>query len=363
MKLDALFAAAAVCVLAAGPAFSATLDREFRYDESRIRLTRNADGTTQVSLASGMRDFTPGHADLPLAAERVDLPPGTRVAKLEVVDVETAALAAQAHVPSAVVAKPGLGPIVRTAPDPMVFARDAWQPEQLASVGAQGDQRGANVAYLQVSPVRWNPVTGVLERVSRVHVRLTLEASTTPALRRERIVPAWEDPAPGQPIGGARTNTTSLTPTRSPGRFVPTQLPSVLGSPVAYVIVTSDSMVAQFQRLADWKTQCGVPAVVRSMSFIHQNYPFGADDAERVRMFIKDAYTRWGTKWVLLGGDTDIIPVRLASTTFYGGDQIASDLYYSCLDGNWNADGDSLYGEGYQSSSDPGDNVDLLPEV
>ena len=47
----------------------------------------------------------------------------------------------------------------------------------------------------------------------------------------------------------------------------------------------------------------------------------------------------------------------------YGGESIPSDLYYSCLDGNWNADADSLYGEGYDSSASPGDAADLLPEV
>jgi len=137
----------------------------------------------------------------------------------------------------------------------------------------------------------------------------------------------------------------------------------VLGSPVEYVIVTTDELAPIFQQLADWKTQSGEPAVVRTMSFIRQQYAFGSDDAERIRKFIRDCYQRWGTQYVLLGGDTDLIPTRLARTIFYNGEFIASDLYYSCLDGNWNADGDSLYGEGFYSSVNPGDNADLLPEV
>ena len=40
-------------------------------------------------------------------------------------------------------------------------------------------------------------------------------------------------------------------------------------------------MAPQFQRLADWKTQSGVPAVVRTLSFIRQQYPQGSDDADR----------------------------------------------------------------------------------
>jgi hypothetical protein len=146
--------------------------------------------------------------------------------------------------------------------------------------------------------------------------------------------------------------------------FKPLQIPSVLGSPVEYLIITNDALAPTFQQLADWKTQSGVPAVVRTTSFIRTQYPFGADDAERIRLFIRDAYARWGTKWVLLGGDTEIIPERLAlNVSFYQIEHIAADLYYSCLDGNWDADGNSEYGEGFQDEFTPGDSSDLLPEV
>src|SRR5262249_34235318 len=144
----------------------------------------------------------------------------------------------------------------------------------------------------------------------------------------------------------------AATATTGPGKpkaqpFKPLQVPSVLGSPVEYLIVTSDAMATQFQQLADWKTQSGVPAAVRTVSFLRGQYPAAADDAGRIRLFIRDAYSRWGTKWVLLGGDTDVIPERLAfNQSFYQIEHIAADIYYSCLDGNWDADGNSEYGEG-----------------
>ena len=56
-------------------------------------------------------------------------------------------------------------------------------------------------------------------------------------------------------------------------------------------------------------------------------------------------------------------PRATRTTQFFGGASIPTDLYFSCLDGSWNADGDALWGEGYASASDPGDDVDLLPEV
>jgi len=347
-------------------AATTTLEREFRYAPERFGLARNADGTTQVGMTAATREYTPGRPDLPLVAERVDLPVGQRLASLEVLELETAPLAQGVRVPSAELMRPGQDRFERTPPDPAVFGSPGFVPEQPAQVGAQGFERGRSVAYVVVSPARWSPSTGELERVARIRVRLVLESTDERPLERDRVVPEWEDGGTVTMAPGSReAGTSALVGTgRQAEPFKATQLPSVLGSPVAYVIVTSDAMAPAFQQLADWKTQCGVPAVVRTMSFIKQQYPFGADDAERVRLFLRDAYSRWGTKWVLLGGDTDVVPVRLAYTTYYGSEMIATDLYYSCLDGNWNANGNDLYGEGIVvSPPSAGDSCDMMPDV
>ena len=345
---------------------STTIEREFRYDPARFGLTRNADGTTQVQMSASTREYAPGRPDLPLVGERVLLPAGQRLASVEILELETASLAHGVRLPSAEEMRPGQDSLVRTVPDPAFFGRADFVPGQLVQVGAQGFERGQGIAYLVIAPARWNPATGELERIARVRVRLSLEPTSERPLERLRVVPEWEDGGLGAPATVARAaQPAALVGGARPAEpFKATQLPSVLGSPVAYVIVTNDAMAPVFQQLADWKTQSGVPAVVRTMSFIKQQYPFGADDAERVRLFLRDAYSRWGTKWVLLGGDTDVIPTRLAYTTYYGTEHIATDLYFSCLDGNWNANGNDLYGEGMVvSPPSPGDSADLMPEV
>ena len=365
--LSILFGAALwTAVLPGSAPASTTIEREFRYSPGRFGLTRNADGTTQVQMSASTREYAPGRPDLPLVGERVVLPLGQRLAAVEIVELETAPLAHGVRLPSAELLRPGLDSLERTAPDPAFFGRSDFVPERLVQAGVQGFERGQGVAYVEVAPVRWNPATGELERIERVRVRLVLEPTSERPLERERVVPEWEDGGVGAASPGSRAAqpTALVGGARQAEPFKATQLPSVLGSPVAYVIVTNDAMAPAFQQLADWKTQSGVPAVVRTISFIKQQYPFGADDAERVRLFIRDAYSRWGTKWVLLGGDTDVIPTRLAYTTYYGSEHIATDLYFSCLDGNWNADGDDLYGEGIVvNPPSPGDSVDLLPEV
>ena len=341
-----------------GPA-TTVLEREFRYGPEQVRL-RRAQGQTRIELAGGLPEDRAGLPDLPSRSEVVEVPGGMRVAGVDVLELETVPLGADAAVPPALKIQPGIGPEERTAPDAAAYARAGFQPEVPVRVGYQGTQRERNLVMLQVWPVRLDAPGGRLERVSRLRVRLRLESDGPRPLERLRVVPEWEGAAARvapEPSMGATPRAGAAQP------FRPTQLPSVLGSPVAYVIITTDELATVFQQLADWKTQSGESAVVRTMSFIRQQYPFGSDDAERVRRFIRDAYQRWGAQYVLLGGDTDLIPARYGHTVFYNGEDIASDLYYSCLDGNWNADGDSLYGEGYYSAANPGDSADFLPEV
>lgn len=353
-----------VLLLATRAATAGVIEHPITLDPSRVSVTR-AGEYTDVQVKGATREFAAGRPDLPWLSERIDIPAGERVTAVEVLSFSSEPLASGARLRPSIDPQPGLGPIVRTKADAAYFSGNAFQPERLVELGAQGGMRGRSVAFVRWAPVRWNPASGQLERVTQLRLRLTTESGAEPPVRRERIIREWEDDLPAMTAKEAASVLRSVSSTArgEAEPFRPQQVPSVLGSPVAYLIITNDAMAPAYQQLADWKTQSGLPAAVRTVSFIRQQYPFGADDADRVRRFIRDAYSRWGTKWVLLGGDTDVIPERLAHTLFYGGEDIAADLYFSCLDGNWNADGDSLYGEGYLDSTDPGDSCDLLPEV
>ncbi len=147
--------------------------------------------------------------------------------------------------------------------------------------------------------------------------------------------------------------------------FIPTPLPSLTGSAVPYVIITNEAMAAEFQRLADHKTARGLPTMVVTREFIAANYRNGADIQETMRMFVRDAYQKWGTEFVMLGGDSDILPPRYVTNTLYpagGSTDIPVDLYFQCLDGNWNANGNSLYGEP-GSTNVVSDDADFAEEV
>ena len=362
MKRSALAFALCLIVWNAGAASAASLERDFTFTPDQFVVATH-DSVTEVRLRGGRGEDRAGYPDLPWISERVELPDGQRVARIEIESVEVAPLATGARIASAVLTQPGTLAIERTPPNAAAYSRSGFQPDVAAKLSLQGYEEGQSVALLRVWPVRWDASSGALQRVTRVRVRLELEADPGQPLRRERVGLPWLKPQGASAARGAA----SATSMRRPGGAQPlqaTQLPSLLGSPIEYLIITNDTMSAQMQRLADWKTESGMPAAVRTLSFIRSNYPSGTDDADRVRQFIRDAYQRWGTKYVLLGGDTDVLPTRYAFTLYYyGGSTIATDVYYQCLDGNWNGNGNELYGEGFWDTTAVGDNADLMPDV
>jgi hypothetical protein len=80
----------------------------------------------------------------------------------------------------------------------------------------------------------------------------------------------------------------ALAAVTSPTHAYPTRE----GQPVQYLIITSDALAPSFAPLADWKTQTGVPAIVRPLSAVLAGHPVAFDDAERVRLEIRDAWAR-----------------------------------------------------------------------
>ncbi|MCK4673771.1 hypothetical protein KAT67_07295, partial [candidate division WOR-3 bacterium] len=128
-----------------------------------------------------------------------------------------------------------------------------------------------------------------------------------------------------------------------------------------YLIITNPPMDTVFERLADWKTKKGIKTELRTISWILANYS-GEDNAACIRNYLKTLPDS-SVEYVLLAGDTDIIPCRFAyamtcSAFLYPGreDTMPCDLYYADLQGTWDLDGDGSYGE-------IEDSIDLYPDL
>jgi hypothetical protein len=93
----------------------------------------------------------------------------------------------------------------------------------------------------------------------------------------------------------------------------PLQTRSVDPGDYDYVVITQSSWVDDFQPLADWKTKKGIPANIVTTSWIYSTYS-GSNNQAKIRAFVIDAQTNWGTVFFLLGGDTGVIQVQYLMT-------------------------------------------------
>lgn len=132
-----------------------------------------------------------------------------------------------------------------------------------------------------------------------------------------------------------------------------------------YLFITNNTLKSAFQNLANWKTRKGIRSKILTTEYIATHYS-GDSLQIKIKKAIKDYYdgSYSGLKYVLLGGDIDIVPSPMCyikyarnDNTLYE-DLTPSDMYYACFDNNfyWDANGNGLLGE-------IDDNIDLAPEI
>jgi len=127
------------------------------------------------------------------------------------------------------------------------------------------------------------------------------------------------------------------------------------------LILTIDEFKEDFEPLKDTHDAEGIKTEIKTLEDISL-FP-GSITPEDIREFIRNEYVNSGIEYVLLGGDADIIPAKNLYLGAYNGGNFygPSDLYYSCLDGTFNFDGDERWGE--STDGEDGGDVDLVAEV
>ena len=240
---------------------------------------------------------------------------------------------------------------------PEIYLDDRFYPQRLVGGFHQGFMGDSRLVSLHVSPFVWNPVSGELAFCDEIEIRVELEPSRV--ARPVRPIAAGADRF-GKSVKRIVANPEDIELFRAARGMHPILGASMLEEgDYEYVVVTVDSMAATFEPLVEWKNQKGVPAKCVTWEWIDLNYT-GEAIQEKVRNFIIDAYQTWGTAWILIGGDTYIIPSRrvyaMDAQMGINGNKIRADLYYSDLDGSWNENGVNPYGE-------VADSVDMYPDI
>jgi hypothetical protein len=206
-------------------------------------------------------------------------------------------------------------------------------PAEVARLAGVGSLSGHRIANLRVTPLSYVPATGEVLLHTEIEIKLPLEPHTEVLPRAESdLVRAVVERLVENP---EKLDEFAETPLRSSDRT----------DQFDYLIVCPEALADAFAPLQEWKTRKGVRTEVVTVESIDADPLFaGIDQAERIRNAIKHHYASSGITWVLLGGDTEVLPARAAYDFFY--DQgLPCDLYYADLDGTWNEDGDGRWGE------------------
>ena len=238
----------------------------------------------------------------------------------------------------------------------LIYRSDNLYPASAAELLSVQRMAGYDIALVRLFPVRYKPASGQLVFTPELRLTLTLGTASTHAEPPLRSPQATD----GASRVAAFVDNPELLPSLESARKA---VSAPNGPRFDYLLVTSRELAPAFQPLVERKTQDGLAVKVAFLETI-TNSVAGRDGPEQIRNYIRQAYTNWGISYVLLGGATSILPCRYAyvQTDLPPPDSyLPCDLYYGCLDGSWNANGDRHWGE--PTDGEAGGDVDLLAEV
>ncbi len=293
----------------------------------------------------------PGEPLLPHKVTMVAVPSGSEVRSLRITGLESREVEGEYNIypaqPDVPISVSGRARWVE--PNPAVYSSTMPFPDVPAELGSQGSLAGHWIAGVMLHPVRYIPGEKKIVLFTRIDFELELGGP-------QSSLPVRARSAASEGLLRDVVRTLVINP-EAVSEKVSRGSRALDAGDVEYLIVTASPLVGRFQQLADWKTLKGVPAEVVSAEWIYANYS-GRDNAERIRNCIIDYYTNKGLVWVLLGGDVNVVPYRgcYGRVGSYIDNTMPCDLYFSDLDGDFNADGDNIWGE-------VSDNVDLYPDV
>ncbi len=264
-----------------------------------------------------------------------------------------------------------------------IYESESPYPETAYSVLGVQKKHGYNILYVNLYPIKYIPKTGDAYSFGAFDVEVTTAPMET--LDRGHFRGLAEDREEVNMIVDNPEKTTTYV-----SDLALTESSPLLDGNYEYVIITNQYLKDapgpyNFQALADWKTSRGVPAAIVTVEDIYANYKrrVHQDDQVAIRDFITDAHDNNGIRYVLLGGDGDghrvggetwdaIVPARGLWAWAYEPDpscccppqestNLLSDLYYACLDGTYDYNGNRTYGE--EKDGVGGGWVDLEAEV
>ncbi|MBK8256952.1 MAG: discoidin domain-containing protein [Polyangiaceae bacterium] len=296
---------------------------------------------TTVSLLGGVIAEAVGDPALPRQVVYIALPPGSSNLTVNVKYTHRVRLMDGVHLSAVQPEMPTvLGAQFKwTPPDETHYAkRTEWpaEPYRLRAVSRLGDFA---VAEVEVCPFRFHPASRELNLYTEAEVSISFTEDAPKKRKAPSIAALRYEERLAERLRGVVANKLDV---KDHYVFDHTVIPKDLKTfpDVSHVIITSANLTTEVARLASWRSTLGLASRVVQVEDIAAGtvpdtggaqfwqtsgfFDGGTRDlAEAVRAFIKWAAVNWSTEYVVLAGDVDQVPHRLAihhqwSTASYG---------------------------------------------
>lgn len=225
--------------------------------------------------------------------------------------------------------------------EPLYRSKDAYPSRSFGEVSTQY-LNGVAFAFGGFTPVLYTPATGKISiaRTAIVHVE-------TRTSRTDHSNKLWLTPENDASIRRLAQNPNMLSSYNKRGREI---------GGYDMLVITAEEWIPHFGEYLSLYNGKGVRTRIVALEEIYATMP-GIDEQEQIRNFIIQEYESNGISMVNLGGDVSIVPFRplWCWAQDEEEDQLPADMYYACLDGSLNDNGDDRWGEVGED--------DLLPEL
>ena len=301
------------------------------------------DGYQQIGFQGCLPYGTVGEPTLPWQSVSLMLPQGQEAVSVNVelfdfVEMEGAFNLYPVQQPRPISCKKEI-PFAKN--EALYLSETAYPTRSFGKVSTQY-LNGVAFAFSGFTPVQYTPATGKVRYAQTVKV--SIETATS---RDDHSRKLWLTPENEASIMRLAQNENVLSTYNKRGRE--------LGG-YDMLVITSEEWIPRFGEYLNLYNDKGIRTRIVDLEDIYASME-GRDPQEQIRNYIIQEYENNGIQMVSLGGDVSIVPFRPLYCYAQEGDedQLPADMYYACLDGTLNDDGDDRWGEVGED--------DLLPEL
>ena len=287
-----------------------------------------------VHLSEGGYETDPGKPMVPLKNIQIALPPGMKATAIQVIDVKQRILQGNFDlIPAQQAFEIGTSPNNSSfvQPDRKTYQSTQPYPSQYVELSYQNDLAGQSIVHVTLYPLHYYPSQKKLCFVTSLTFTII---GVSGYVCNDYLSPQISET--GYEMYEEMLQNTVINPDEVSLQYSPQpHSAGVDPGDYDYVIITQESWVGAFEPLKEWKTKKGIPSAIVTTNWIYNNGGYSGSNVEKIRAFVQDVYTNWGTIYVLLGGDIDVVPCHYKTFTSVDPDPVPNDAYYADFDSDY----------------------------